>query len=127
MEEQLKRVLAGEALITALLTGFGWLTGNLTTAVRQVPVVFAIAIGLTAASFAAATVGFIIGARAKGNLNDLDQVVGYTNSFISGGGLRAFIINPGGTGPVDLNTPEFLSRYFRDEVLAEARPLYESP
>jgi predicted nucleotidyltransferase len=28
---------------------------------------------------------------------------------------------------VDLNTPEFLSRYFRDEVLAEARPLYESP
>jgi predicted nucleotidyltransferase len=27
---------------------------------------------------------------------------------------------------VDLNTPEFLSRYFRDEVLAEARPLYES-
>jgi predicted nucleotidyltransferase len=28
---------------------------------------------------------------------------------------------------VDLNTPEFLSRYFRDEILAEARPLYESP
>jgi predicted nucleotidyltransferase len=27
---------------------------------------------------------------------------------------------------VDLNTPEFLSRYFRDVVLAEARPLYES-
>jgi uncharacterized protein len=26
---------------------------------------------------------------------------------------------------VDLNTPEFLSRYFRDEVLAEARPVYE--
>jgi predicted nucleotidyltransferase len=28
---------------------------------------------------------------------------------------------------VDLNTPAFLSRYFRDEVLAEARPVYESP
>jgi hypothetical protein len=28
---------------------------------------------------------------------------------------------------VDLNTPGFLSRYFRDEVLAEARPIYESP
>lgn len=25
---------------------------------------------------------------------------------------------------VDLNTPECLSRYFRDQVLAEARPLY---
>ena len=28
---------------------------------------------------------------------------------------------------VDLNTPSFLSRHFRDQVLAEARPLYESP
>jgi hypothetical protein len=28
---------------------------------------------------------------------------------------------------VDLNTPEFLSRYFREEVLAEARPVYELP
>jgi predicted nucleotidyltransferase len=28
---------------------------------------------------------------------------------------------------VDLNTPGFLSRYFRDEVMAEARLLYESP
>jgi uncharacterized protein len=28
---------------------------------------------------------------------------------------------------VDLNTPEFLSRYFRDEVMAEASPIYESP
>ena len=28
---------------------------------------------------------------------------------------------------VDLNTPDFLSRYFRDEVLAEGRLLYESP
>lgn len=26
---------------------------------------------------------------------------------------------------VDLNTPQFLSRYFRDEVLAEAEVLYE--
>ena len=26
---------------------------------------------------------------------------------------------------VDLNTPEFLSRYFREAVLAEARPIYE--
>ena len=26
---------------------------------------------------------------------------------------------------VDLNTPDFLSRYFRDAVLAEARPVYE--
>jgi uncharacterized protein len=26
---------------------------------------------------------------------------------------------------VDLNTPEFLSRYFRDEVLTQARVLYE--
>lgn len=26
--------------------------------------------------------------------------------------------------PVDLNTLQFLSRYFRDEVLAEAEPLY---
>ncbi len=26
--------------------------------------------------------------------------------------------------PVDLNTPEDLSRYFRQEVLASARPLY---
>jgi predicted nucleotidyltransferase len=26
---------------------------------------------------------------------------------------------------VDLNTPEFLSRYFRDEVLAQAEVLYE--
>lgn len=26
--------------------------------------------------------------------------------------------------PVDLNTPGFLSRYFRDEVLAEARAVY---
>jgi len=26
---------------------------------------------------------------------------------------------------VDLNTPGFLSRYFRQEVLAEARPIYE--
>jgi hypothetical protein len=25
---------------------------------------------------------------------------------------------------VDLNTPSFLSRYFRDEVLAEAEPFY---
>lgn len=28
--------------------------------------------------------------------------------------------------PVDLNTPGFLSRYFRDQVLAEALPLYET-
>jgi predicted nucleotidyltransferase len=28
---------------------------------------------------------------------------------------------------VDLNTPGFLSRYFRDEVMAEARLLYETP
>jgi len=27
---------------------------------------------------------------------------------------------------VDLNTPGFLSRYFRDQVQAEAVPLYES-
>jgi predicted nucleotidyltransferase len=27
---------------------------------------------------------------------------------------------------VDLNTPEFLSRYFRDEVVAGAVPIYES-
>ena len=27
---------------------------------------------------------------------------------------------------VDLNTPGFLSRYFRDEVMAEALPIYES-
>ncbi len=26
--------------------------------------------------------------------------------------------------PVDLNTPRDLSRYFRDEILAEAQPLY---
>ena len=26
---------------------------------------------------------------------------------------------------VDLNTPEFLSRYFREEVIAEAAPLYD--
>ena len=26
---------------------------------------------------------------------------------------------------VDLNTPEFLSRYFREQVLAEARTVYE--
>ena len=26
--------------------------------------------------------------------------------------------------PVDLSTPKDLSRYFRDEVLSEARPLY---
>ena len=28
--------------------------------------------------------------------------------------------------PVDLNTPNCLSRYFRDEVLAEAEPLYDA-
>src|SRR6516165_8692530 len=28
--------------------------------------------------------------------------------------------------PVDLNTPGFLSRYFRDQVLAEALPFYEA-
>jgi predicted nucleotidyltransferase len=28
---------------------------------------------------------------------------------------------------VDLNTPQCLSKYFRDEVLAEAEVLYESP
>lgn len=28
--------------------------------------------------------------------------------------------------PVDLNTPGFLSRYFRDEVCAGALPLYEA-
>lgn len=28
--------------------------------------------------------------------------------------------------PVDLNTAEFLSRYFRDRILSEARPLYEA-
>ncbi len=27
---------------------------------------------------------------------------------------------------VDLNTPNFLSRYFRDEVVAGAMPIYES-
>jgi predicted nucleotidyltransferase len=27
---------------------------------------------------------------------------------------------------VDLNTPNFLSRYFRDEVVAGALPIYES-
>jgi len=26
--------------------------------------------------------------------------------------------------PVDLNTPAWLSRYFRDDVLAEAEPMY---
>ncbi|MBI5711590.1 MAG: nucleotidyltransferase family protein [Candidatus Eisenbacteria bacterium] len=26
--------------------------------------------------------------------------------------------------PVDLNTPQDLSRYYRDEVLAQARPIY---
>jgi hypothetical protein len=29
--------------------------------------------------------------------------------------------------PVDLNTPGFLSRYFRDAVLAEAEVLYDAP
>jgi predicted nucleotidyltransferase len=28
--------------------------------------------------------------------------------------------------PVDLNTPGFLSRYFRDQVQAESLPLYET-
>ncbi len=28
--------------------------------------------------------------------------------------------------PVDLNTPEDLSRHFRDQVLREARVVYES-
>ena len=28
---------------------------------------------------------------------------------------------------VDLNTPKFLSRHFRDEVLAEAEVLYDAP
>jgi predicted nucleotidyltransferase len=28
---------------------------------------------------------------------------------------------------VDLNTPGFLSEYFRDEVLEEAQPIYEPP
>jgi predicted nucleotidyltransferase len=41
--------------------------------------------------------------------------------FAMGGELSRIIGRP-----VDLNTPEFLSRYFRDEVLAEARPVYES-
>ena len=27
---------------------------------------------------------------------------------------------------VDLNTPGFLSRYFRDQVMMEAKPVYES-
>ena len=27
---------------------------------------------------------------------------------------------------VDLNTPEFLSRYFRDRILSEARTIYEA-
>jgi uncharacterized protein len=26
--------------------------------------------------------------------------------------------------PVDLNTPQCLSKYFRDQVVAESRPLY---
>jgi hypothetical protein len=28
---------------------------------------------------------------------------------------------------VDLNTPNFLSRYFRDQVVAEAEVQYDSP
>jgi len=59
--------------------------------------------------------------------SDVDVLVEFEPSFIPG--LAFFSIQDELSEliarEVDLNTPQFLSRYFRDEVLAEAEVQYE--
>jgi len=60
--------------------------------------------------------------------SDLDVLVefepGHTPGLIGLAGMELEFSALVGGRKVDLNTPLCLSRYFRDEVLAEAEPLY---
>jgi uncharacterized protein len=60
--------------------------------------------------------------------SDLDVLVefdpGYTPGLIKLAGMELEFSAFVGGRKVDMNTPLCLSRYFRDEVLAEAEPLY---
>ena len=49
---------------------------------------------------------------------------GYTPGLIGLAGMELEFSALVGGRKVDMNTPLCLSRYFRDEVLAEAEPLY---
>ena len=60
--------------------------------------------------------------------SDLDILVefepGHTPGLITLAGMELEFAALVGGRKVDMNTPLCLSRYFRDEVLAEAEPLY---
>jgi predicted nucleotidyltransferase len=60
--------------------------------------------------------------------SDLDVLVefepGHTPGLIGLAGMELEFSGFVGGRKVDINTPLCLSRYFRDEVLAEAEPLY---
>lgn len=62
-----------------------------------------------------------------GKNSDVDLLLEYTTpiSLLDMAGLE-IDLSKGIGKKVDLQTPGFLSRYFRDNVLAEAEPLYES-
>jgi len=61
--------------------------------------------------------------------SDLDVLVEFEPGHVPG--LKFFAMQDELAGiigrPVDLNTLGFLSRYFRDAVLAEAEVLYDAP
>ena len=62
--------------------------------------------------------------------SDLDVLVefdpGHTPGLIKLAGMELEFSALVGGRKVDMNTPLCLSRYFRDEVLAEAEPLYDA-
>ncbi|HTE84552.1 MAG TPA: nucleotidyltransferase family protein [Dehalococcoidia bacterium] len=61
--------------------------------------------------------------------SDLDVLVEFEQGYTPG--LAFFSMEAELSGllgrRVDLNTPQFLSPYFRDQVLAEAEALYDAP
>jgi hypothetical protein len=85
LDAQVTRVLAGQAVFTAILGGVGWLTGGLELLVREQPIAFSLAVAVLALSFAIAASAHVAGAgtRAEGNLNDIEDVRRIYNHRIS--------------------------------------------
>jgi predicted nucleotidyltransferase len=74
----------------------------------------------------------LFGSSLRGDFgadSDIDVLVefepGRTPGLIGFAGMEIELSELFGGRKIDLNTPNTLSRYFRDEVLAEARVLYE--
>jgi hypothetical protein len=73
-QDQLKRILEGQALVTAALAGFGWLSGGIDRVVRELPGWYGFTISVIVFSFVLAVVGYVVGTPHRVNPEDLVQV-----------------------------------------------------